>query len=205
MATTAQITAAVANAQLSTGPRSPEGKAISSMNATRLGLFAESPILPGEDPEQLAALTREYIDEYKPKTATERALLDELVLADWFKRRYRRIEAEVIQARFDALPEEERNQHALGTIFIQDGEGPKLLDKIFRRQQAASRQYRHALMDLREAIAQRVLAEPALCPPAAKPVEKRTGSEPSPAPKNYNGPTPVRTPKDNWDNPALRL
>ena len=210
MATNAQITAAVANAQLSTGPRSSEGKAISSMNATKLGLFAQSPILPGEDPEQLAALTREYIEEYKPKTPTERALIDELVLADWFKRRYRRIEAEVIQARFDALPEEDRNQHALGKIFIQDGEGPKLLDKIFRRQQAASRQYRRALMDLREAIAQRVLAEPALaepapCPPAARPVEKRTGSEPAPAPKNYNGPTPVRTPRDNWDNPALRL
>jgi len=212
VATTAQINAAVANAQLSTGPRSPEGKAISSMNATKLGLFAQSPILPGEDPEQLAALTREYIYEYKPKTPTERALLDELVLADWFRRRYSRIEAQIIKARFDALPEGTDPNTALGQIFIQDAEGPKLLDKIFRRQQAAGRQFHRALAQLREAIAQRMdamldalVAAPAPRPPVTAPPEKRTGLEAPSAPKNYNGPTPVRTPKDNWDNPALRL
>ena len=212
MATNAQIAAAVANAQHSTGPRSPDGKAASSMNATKLGLFAQSPILPGEDPKELAALTRDYLDEYKPKTPTERALLDDLVLADWFKRRYRRIETEIINARFAALPEEERNQNALGLIFIQDAEGPKLLDKIFRREQAASRQFHRALTELRKAIVERMslmmqaaVAERALPPAANNAMEKRTGSEPAPAPKNYNGPTPVRTPKDNWDNPALRL
>jgi hypothetical protein len=60
MATAAQISACAANAQLSTGPRSPEGKAVSSRNALKLGIYSEAHILPGEDPTEYAELLQDF-------------------------------------------------------------------------------------------------------------------------------------------------
>ena len=50
--TEAKIEANQANAQLSTGPRTEQGKAISSFNSLRHGLTAMTVLLPGEDPAQ---------------------------------------------------------------------------------------------------------------------------------------------------------
>jgi hypothetical protein len=58
MSSPAQILANRANAQESTGPRSAEGKAASRFNALKHGLDARSIVLPGEDPEEYAALAR---------------------------------------------------------------------------------------------------------------------------------------------------
>ena len=49
MATEAQIKANQENAKKSTGPTSIEGKQRSSMNAMTHGIFANIPILPGEN------------------------------------------------------------------------------------------------------------------------------------------------------------
>src|SRR5215831_5608041 len=60
MSTPAQIAACAANAQHSTGPRSPEGKAVSSRNALKLGLYSQSDILPGEDPAEFDQLLHDF-------------------------------------------------------------------------------------------------------------------------------------------------
>jgi hypothetical protein len=52
MATQAQFHANRRNAQASTGPRTPEGKAASSANATRHGLSAAFRVLPNENQEE---------------------------------------------------------------------------------------------------------------------------------------------------------
>ena len=57
MASDQQIKANQANAQLSHGPTSPEGKAKSSQNALKTGLYAKSRILRTENPEEYAELT----------------------------------------------------------------------------------------------------------------------------------------------------
>ncbi|HXK02843.1 MAG TPA: hypothetical protein VMS37_10600 [Verrucomicrobiae bacterium] len=182
MATMAQITAAVANAQHSTGPRTPEGKAVSSKNATKLGLYSQTLILPGEDPEELQAISRAFTDEYHPQTPTEQALLDDVVLAQWLKRRYLRLEHEFVNASVAALPEGSGADTALTTVFIQDCEGSKILDKIFRRQQFADRLFRRSVADLRKAIALRRELQIAAASRHAKPaparntlLQKRTG------------------------------
>ena len=43
-----------ANGKLSHGPRTPEGKAVSSMNAVKHGFFARDPLLAGESAEEFA-------------------------------------------------------------------------------------------------------------------------------------------------------
>jgi hypothetical protein len=57
MPTQAQLNANRLNAQKSTGPTSPEGKATSSLNALKSGIDAWSHIIPGEDPAELETLT----------------------------------------------------------------------------------------------------------------------------------------------------
>ncbi|HTP34107.1 MAG TPA: hypothetical protein VMJ75_18140, partial [Candidatus Acidoferrales bacterium] len=147
--------AALANAQHSTGPRSVEGKAASSKNALKLGLYAQTLLLPGEDPEQLLALSRDYTERFHPQTPIEQLFLDQLVCAEWLQRRYRRIESQFYQARLAALPEGTDPEDALTQVFMQDAEGPRILDKICRRQGAAGRQYQRALTGLLRAIAER--------------------------------------------------
>ena len=47
----------------STGPRTASGKAASSQNALRHGLASGTILIPGEDPEQLAALQQALIEQ----------------------------------------------------------------------------------------------------------------------------------------------
>ncbi|HTP34883.1 MAG TPA: hypothetical protein VMJ75_22055 [Candidatus Acidoferrales bacterium] len=157
MASSAQINAALANAQHSTGPRSVEGKAASSKNALKLGLYAHAPILPGEDPEEFAALARSFRGQFRPQTFIEKACLDDLIRCEWLKRRYYRIEAQVIQQRVAALAQDYDPDTALVQVFVQDAEGPRVLEKIHRRQEAVERLYHRALTSLRQAVKNRRL------------------------------------------------
>jgi len=58
MATDRQIAANRANAQKSTGPRTQAGKAASSANAIKSGVYAQSTLIPGEDPAEYEASAR---------------------------------------------------------------------------------------------------------------------------------------------------
>src|ERR1044071_8715001 len=95
MPTEAQINANRLNAQKSTGPKSPEGKAASSLNALKSGIDAWSHIIPGEDPAELETLTAQSPQHSQPADPTQLALVDTLVSAEWIQRRLRRIEAQL--------------------------------------------------------------------------------------------------------------
>jgi len=58
MATKAQIAANRRNAKRSTGPKSPAGKAILSMNALRHGLRAQKTLLPESTPDSTTYTSR---------------------------------------------------------------------------------------------------------------------------------------------------
>ncbi|HLH18013.1 MAG TPA: hypothetical protein VKX45_12370 [Bryobacteraceae bacterium] len=95
MATQAQIAANRRNAQLSTGPRTEAGKSNARRNRLQSGLYAESLLIPGEDPAELDALAAEYEAEYRPATATERDLVAMLVRSQWYMRRVSCIETDM--------------------------------------------------------------------------------------------------------------
>jgi hypothetical protein len=96
MATQQQILANRSNAQLSTGPRTEPGKAISRMNALKTGIDARNEAASGEDPAVLAALADEYDHEFQPIGLVERLLVDILIKDDWFLRRYRFLAADLV-------------------------------------------------------------------------------------------------------------
>jgi hypothetical protein len=143
MASAAQISANRANAQLSTGPPSVEGKAASSRNSLKLGIYSESLIIPGEDPEALAELTRSYEEHYQPVGPVEVGLLQTIIRSQWLKQRYARIETEVINARVAALPPDTKNP--LGAAFIEDSAHGNTLAKLARRQNSLERDWYKAI------------------------------------------------------------
>ena len=97
MATEKQIAANRRNAAKSTGPRSPEGKARSSMNALKSGVDAEAEIIPGENPAALAELTNQYLRRWRPTTPEQRCYVDTLIRNDWVLSRLARAESDLWQ------------------------------------------------------------------------------------------------------------
>jgi hypothetical protein len=80
----------------STGPRTTEGKATSSRNATKHGCCADSTlILANESIEDYKALEATWFMAYRPKDEGECRLVQQLVNADWFLERANRTVAEV--------------------------------------------------------------------------------------------------------------
>lgn len=79
----AQIAASRANGAKSSGPATPEGKAVSKLNALTHGAHAVALLLPGEDEEELLELRRSYANEFYPRTASEKALVENLLAARW--------------------------------------------------------------------------------------------------------------------------
>jgi hypothetical protein len=86
----AQLAANQANAQLSTGPSSPEGKAIAAQNNFRHGLTQTEGDLTFIEGESKDAYTRnlaEFQKEWKPDTATEHDLVQRMATRQWLRRR----------------------------------------------------------------------------------------------------------------------
>src|SRR5579872_1211528 len=98
MLTDSKIEANRANAQHSTGPITPEGKAISSRNAITHGVTATTVLLPGEDPAVYETLSAGMLKDFNPLTITEDALVQELIDLQWRLRRIPAIEARILSA-----------------------------------------------------------------------------------------------------------
>jgi hypothetical protein len=143
MATQHQIEANRLNAQKSTGPRTPQGKAASSQNAFKSGLDAESQFVIGESREEFAALQYEYFARFQPLTPEERFQMDTLLRNEWILRRLFRAEAHLWE--FHTL----RADRSAGTPL---GEALTAGNEVFRRLQRritlAERSYKDAFAEL---------------------------------------------------------
>jgi hypothetical protein len=91
-----QIASNQENAQASTGPRSPEGKRRSALNAIQHGLFAESPILKGEDPAAYQAHCNAYATDFQPKGILEETYVTTIASTQWRLNRCNRIEQNIL-------------------------------------------------------------------------------------------------------------
>jgi hypothetical protein len=90
------------NAKKSSGPRTPEGKARSSQNAIKTGLYSATSLLPTEDPEQYRAHAESYAASLKPQDPVQADLVKILSDNVWCLRRIRGLVA-VQTARVSSL------------------------------------------------------------------------------------------------------
>ncbi len=84
------------NAQRSTGPRTEEGKATSSLNAIKSGIYAVSPVIPGEDPAVHEAHVRSWHAACEPLNDAEKSLVDDIADKVWRIRRASRWETRIL-------------------------------------------------------------------------------------------------------------
>jgi hypothetical protein len=83
MATDQQIAANRLNAQLSSGPKSPEGRKRSSMNALRHGLTGQITTMTDEDRTAHDNFTKALIHDLAPKGAMETQLAQRIATDSW--------------------------------------------------------------------------------------------------------------------------
>ncbi len=93
MSTAAQFAANQANAQLSTGPKTQEGKAASSLNNFRHGCTGRFMLLPQEDVREFQALQEALNREHQPATPTEVLLVERMVEHFWLSQRAMRFQS----------------------------------------------------------------------------------------------------------------
>ena len=130
-----------ANSLHSTGPRTASGKQRSSQNALAHGLTARTAVLPTEDPEAYQRHIQQFLDEYKPATATETQLTQELADTAWRLNRIPLLEAEL-------LSQDPNPQSLIPKLATLGLHGSRL-----------SRQFQRALDQLREIHAERLRIE----------------------------------------------
>src|SRR5580692_1374136 len=85
-----------ANSQHSTGPKTPDGKQRSSLNALRHGLTGQIVVMPTEDLHAYQLHLKSFTDEYNPKGATEANLVQSLADTTWRLNRVAALETNLL-------------------------------------------------------------------------------------------------------------
>ena len=203
MASMAKILAQRANASLSTGPRTAEGKASSSANATKHSLTGAFNVLPHEDHSAFETLLAQLRSEFTPEGEHQSFLVDQMAQARWRIARVDRLETVMfdqmmVEGDTNAGPDARIVNHMMT-------KGSSALSTLQRYRSAAERAYFKAH---RELIADRETRR------AEKHVLKldqhlaRMMKVPTPFEPDYPKPAPTTGPKfyvAPGENLALRL
>ena len=92
-----------ANARHSTGPKTPEGKAVVRLNAIRHGLLTRDVVLPEEDADAFEDLWNQVRTNLSPMGPIEELLVDRVVNATWRLRRLERAETLLFHSRMHGI------------------------------------------------------------------------------------------------------
>ena len=159
MATINQTTANQANAQHSTGPKSPEGKKKSSLNSLRHGLNAQAVLLPHEDALAFLRHSKEWFDGTKPQGPIEKQLVQSLVDLSWRINRMRNMETNILAASYHALSDKvqasDPEVHTSLTMARAVRECEDSIVKLGVHEQRASRTFERTLKQLHDIQAER--------------------------------------------------
>ncbi len=224
MATPAQILANRSNAQLSTGPRTPEGKTAAARNAVRHNLSGSTfALLPGEDPSAFDRLAAACRAEFKPRGEHEIFLVDEMIQARWRILRIRRLEAAALDDMLGQGSDELGPDARIVAALFSSGNA---LDKLHRYLASAERTYHKCHRELMhnrdrrskqntlevDRLIERLVNPPiprrtddAELFPELAPAGMQNEPKPEPAARLKGKPVTVTSNAYGLGNPALRL
>src|ERR1022692_1611714 len=137
MAPEAQTNANRENAEKSTGPRTPQGKAISSRNSLVHGMTSGKFLPPDGDPDEFFQLLDQFRGRFQPFDEAEDALVERLVAAEFKMRSVRYADAALfhIQAAEDPMLErykQEGRTNLLAWAFHSDAKYSNSFSKLIR-------------------------------------------------------------------------
>ena len=142
------------NAQHSTGPTTPAGKAAIRFNALTYGLRTRVSILPDENAADYSQLWDELEADWQPQTRTERLYLETMVTSQWLLKR---------------VAESEQKIYA----YIDFGEIQfKMLAYVAKQRAQLERSFRTAIDDMKQSQKERQTRQPQPATPAPAPVHK---------------------------------
>jgi hypothetical protein len=133
------------NAQLSTGPKTPEGLAASARNATTHGLSSSFRVLPHEDQSAFARLLDTLARELTPTTEHEKFLVTQMAESRWRLDRISRFEAVAYEHLFEQ-PHETNPDHVI--VLKLGSKTANVFDLLQRYATAAERSYYKAHREL---------------------------------------------------------
>ncbi len=156
MSTPAQQSANQANAQKSTGPTTPEGKARSATNSQIHGLCAKHNVIGPEDQSDFDRMATNYVLDLMPESPVEHTLFTEIVGAAWQLARVNRMQTEACAGKTTL------------TEILDDEVLQKKLDRLARHHTRIERTFHRCLKELKTLQAQRkkeeALAHPTFVP-----------------------------------------
>jgi hypothetical protein len=155
MATLKQIEVNRRNPLHSTGPGTPQGKAVVRLNPLRHGLRARTVLLPGESREEFHQLCNDLEAEWQPQTRTEQFYLEQMAVSHWKLARMEVGEVDIFRqaasAGKDQIP---------------------LLDRLWQAQCRMERSHARAQRELERLQAARRSSPPVEEPPAPPKIEE---------------------------------
>src|ERR1035437_5532382 len=209
MSTVRQIEANRRNSEKSTGTTSVTGKAVSSMNALKTGIHANSLVLPSEKLADLEQLIDEHYQRHHPASPEARDFVDDLIYCEWTLRRLRAADTQMWQYQSDDRFRDPQKYPLGYAASCNPGTFTKLQYRVDTTRRARDR----ALLALErlKAGAQAApvpdpVGEPALPPPGPPPLSPppqttspQIGFVPPPPPPT---PIPPAPPSPDPDRPA---
>jgi hypothetical protein len=171
MTTEAKIIANRRNAQKSTGPRTPQGKALASQNSLKHGLSARQAVIGLESREEFDLYRQQFLEELSPQTPVESMLAERIVTLSWRLKRSLRIQTQTIDAlntpkkpdplieklkkrfnlnQFDSAQESQNQSHdlSLGRMAIKDFSNDRVLERLLMYERRLEHSLYRTLIEL---------------------------------------------------------
>ena len=153
MATASQINANRQNAKKSTGPRTPQGKTISSRNSLLHGMTSGKFLPPGTDPDEFFQLLDQFRGRFQPFDEVEDALVERLAAAEFKMRSIRYVDAGLFQYQLKICPMPEpfsadSRTNPVAWAFQCDAARNNALTKLIRYEGFLQREFSRALREL---------------------------------------------------------
>jgi hypothetical protein len=158
------------NAQHSTGPATPAGKAAIRFNALTYGLRTRATMLPDENAAEYSQLWDELEADWQPQTRTERCYLETMVTSQWLLRRVAESEQRIY-------------------LSIAFGEERfKMLGYVAKQRAQLERSFRTAIADIQQSQKERQALQP-------RPPQTAQPAKPAPPPVSKPAESPAPRPE----------